>query len=641
MILLALVFLMPPAYAQYDIPPNIRRIMEKAQTGKEITPGEQKALEEWGKSMSKAGEKLLPKEKTGDATLGQAGVCPKKVSVKGLPSKAPSRNAYLALVKEAAQFYGNKAGKARPQIDSALRSAKKDGDGADMGSVFLMMGAGSASVYATTWSAARKPDDALAANNLGVALTGMGDYQRAVAVLLYADTLKPNAPLILADTGWAYYNMGDLAGAKPLFEKVARLSPEFAAAQLGLGLVAECQGNHAVAVTHLRKALAGQYSAVGVAALRAAQGAPQGKGGQPASIAPIATEKGEAKGIDLPDPPISNIRVRTAGAEEALAKIDGEVAGRIKALFKEKQALARIVAKQIARSMESPDRAVVLPRDFAKELFLFENVATSLLGENGRVAGGLKQTEARFEAGAKAAEKETPDLMKDMETHIQYLKELEACGDNDYYGLTAPILDRVYPPTLNELLNVERELHILLSYQNAIRMGSSLPGLANAYASLECIPPEPPQQPEAAKAPEIKKKQPPPCPFKKPLSVSLAIVSFSLDCEKVRIEGGEGLLVSLQRDFTKHETTMGIGVGAGVGGGVASGSAKIMVEVTTDGENVTDVGLSASVGTSLGLGGTIQSELGAQVSLQGGPDIGMETKGSLDLGGLQVDVPSD
>ena len=76
-------------------------------------------------------------------------------------------------------------------------------------------------------------------------LTGMDDFRRAVPVLLYADALKPSAPLILVDLGWAFYNMGDLAGARLFFEKAVKVSPDFAAAQLGLGLSAECQGNHA------------------------------------------------------------------------------------------------------------------------------------------------------------------------------------------------------------------------------------------------------------------------------------------------------------------------------------------------------------------------------------------------------------
>ena len=123
--------------------------------------------------------------------------CPKKTDQSVLSLKAPSRSDYVKLVEALFNEYGKKTSRYRGQIDTVLQRATADGDGADLGAIFQGLGAGLAAVYATAWSAKKNPDDALTANNLGVALKDMGDYRRAMAVLLYADRLQPGAPLIL------------------------------------------------------------------------------------------------------------------------------------------------------------------------------------------------------------------------------------------------------------------------------------------------------------------------------------------------------------------------------------------------------------------------------------------------------------
>lgn len=95
-------------------------------------------------------------------------------------------------------------------------------------------------------------------------------------------------------------------------------------------------------------------------------------------------------------------------------------------------------------------------------------------------------------------------------------------------------------------------------------------------------------------------------------------------------------MLSLKRDFTRHETTMGVGVGAQVGGPGLSGGAKVMVQVTTDGQNVTDVSLGSSVAASAGFMATANAELGAQYSLRGGPEISADASTTLTVGGLTV-----
>ena len=140
-----------------------------------------------------------------------------------------------------------------------------------MGALFMMEGAGSAAIFSTAWSAMKDPDDLITANNLGVALKDMGEFVKALQVLMYADKLKPNIALVLTNMGWVYREMGDPVNARIMFERASVLAPEMPGPQLGLGLIAECQGNHALALKYLRKALAGSNSAIGIMAYQKAK----------------------------------------------------------------------------------------------------------------------------------------------------------------------------------------------------------------------------------------------------------------------------------------------------------------------------------------------------------------------------------
>src|SRR5690606_16261622 len=130
---------------------------------------------------------------------------------------------------------------------------------------------GSASVYAISWSAAQSPEDLLTANNLGVALKDMGEYSKAVQVLLYANQLKPEVGLILCNLGWVYREAGDNMNATKMFENALLAAPKMSSPYLGLGLIAQCENNHSKAEQYLRKALTDKYSAVGFAAMKQAK----------------------------------------------------------------------------------------------------------------------------------------------------------------------------------------------------------------------------------------------------------------------------------------------------------------------------------------------------------------------------------
>lgn len=159
---LALVFItaVPSADGGIDIPPHVQKIMNKAMSGEELTPQEKKELEKWGQSVSDSAKRSAEgyQDLPGKALEALGFVnCPKKRSVK-IPSKPLTREGYISIVKEIAKDYGKRAKKGKSAVDVSLASAEKARDGANLGAALMMMGAGSASVYATAWAAIKDPD---------------------------------------------------------------------------------------------------------------------------------------------------------------------------------------------------------------------------------------------------------------------------------------------------------------------------------------------------------------------------------------------------------------------------------------------------------------------------------------------------
>ena len=677
-------------------PENIQRIMEKASSGKELTEAEQETLDKWADSMEKKyGNFDKPVPEIPGSKSGSEGMCPKVQTTK--PNIVPlTREGYVALVKSLVTTYGPKVGKGFPELKKVLGSSKKPTDGSDIGALFMMEGAGSATIYSTAWSALKDPDDLLTANNLGVVLKDMGEYVKAIRVLMYADNQKPNIPLVLTNMGWVYREMGDPVNARVMFERAAVLAPEMPSPQLGLGLIYECKGNHALALKYLRKALAESNSAIGIMAYQKAKEAQTGSQSQEQDK-PLSSEKGQTGDFRVPDLPVSENKATMEQVGSSLIDYHDKLSSRTQMLLEQYQSLLKTVSQQSNRAQQDPDNSIVFSRDFSKEIFMFHETAVLLFGENSNYGKAL-------DIGTKAAGKTSDLIMKDVpgllqlgERHnrlnlqlMELMKEEIACGNNnaciaevskrmvpvkaeiseveyeicllqkgeldinytglhklykgvsetfkasayDFYAFTNPILEKVYAPSLNELMNVYRELVILTHLENVVGMGMELPGIAQQYDALKCVEPQLPGSLQELKDPEIPKKDKKPCPLgEKGIGGGVGVFSFELGCDHVKISGGEGLLWSVNRDLNKHETTFwgGVGVQGEYGHGNIDVEANIGVGVTIgQGDVVKDVALTSSV--KAGLGGLVEGELSGRLATQGGPSV--EATGSTILDNL-------
>jgi len=356
-----------------------------------------------GPEMKGSSPEIVQKsEKPGEAPRIE---CPKKTDPSALSLKAPSRSDYVKLVEALFNEYGKKTSRYRSQIDAVLLRAKADSDGANLGALFEGLGAGDAAVYTTAWSAKRNPDDALTANNLGVALKDMGDYRKAMLVLLYADRLQPNAPLILVNRAWVHYELGDLDGAKPLFERVALKAPELTSAQIGLGLIAYCRGDKATAERHFRKALEARMTPAMAVAWRKARG--EEKRGESPKTSESPKKEGEFR---LPEMPSNPSVKKMSSAGPIFQRLGEGLDNQLKPLMDRKLELSKVVSKQWNRTSQAGPEGIVVYRSLETTAFLFRDIARLVFAEKGRLGEAMKQLGKSMEGTSQRAEARVPEF---------------------------------------------------------------------------------------------------------------------------------------------------------------------------------------------------------------------------------------
>lgn len=636
--ILLLLFMLNMAWgvnAQYQIPTDIKQIMEKVSSGKQLSEQESARMKEWGESMLQQYEKQgnnIDEQGTPTSQLASTSVTsPNQNRNNVSPERIVltintqlTREQYIELAKSLMTTYGPKTG-ALPQLKQQLEKSVKQTDGADMGAAFMMTGAGSASVYAIAWSAVRSPDDILTANNLGVALKDMGEYTQAIEVLHYADRLKPNIGLILCNLGWAYWDVGDTANATIQFEKALGTAPSMSSPYLGLGLIAQCEKNYAKSEQYLRKSLRGKYSAIGFAAMAKAQEAISTSQQQSSTPRPLAEEKGDTGGLDIPDLPVSENWKMMIGQEETLNTYLSQLGRREQQLSSDLFSVSERMRMQQLKAIKDPDNSMVFTRNFSKEIMQFADITSLLFGENSNYARALNKGAKLLENNAEILSRSYPIFLQFQEKQQRLMKrnellhnELSRCGDNkicqkkvkekidqlkyemeqleyqickqlksdlestyyatarnytfvsnavmeaisDYYAFTNPIIERMYAPSINEYYNLYREMIVLNHLKISTGFAVALPPIADNLSTLKCVDPEPPPLVPSTYDPKLPKKEKKKCPLgENGIGGGIGPLSFELSCDHVKFSGGEGILWSVKRDFNKHETTIWGGVG--------------------------------------------------------------------------------
>ncbi len=711
----------PGASAQApQVPADVQGILNKSQSGQTLTDAESKRMEDWGNAVEAAaagnnpyGVASAQSSATPSAGSQNSTPCPPK-SVSPVTTAAPTRAAYVALVKSLVETYGRKLGAQRGEFDRAFADPSSSSPPAQSAAVLYISGAAGASVYASAVAAVANPDDLQVASNLGVALDTIPDAKSATAVLLYAHKLAPQQALPALNLAWVYFNSGHAAEAKTLFQQAANLDSDLSGPPAGLGMLASCKGDTATALAQFRKSLSKSYSGVVAAGYVNAQQAQQQQQQQQQSSntpPPSFPPSGSEDSSPLPELPATGDAQTTLAAAQIFQHASDYANSEMQAAMQRVQdAQARVLAIG-RRAQIDPDGTIDLPRVFDKQLFEYSQIAmltigasqsgigqtmqtaigvieqtnqqtmSQLLADQPNYVGISNQIRGKEEediqrareafAGVAVAPDTQPSLTTNQQENAD--KEYKECklvkemldtnyaqhfkiwkqfsdtaraSSRDLYAYSQPIIDQIWVPSLNELVQANRELAVLALYKEDAGYATGLTGLAGASKDLKCVEPQPPKPPKDVPDPVLTNKEPD-CPFNPPKSLNLVAIKMELGCDHVKLSGGEILLFEVERNFVKKSTAYSVGLGAtaslpgiSLGGGgslgdngsswsppgtmaTASANAQIMVTARVDYTGaMEDLELKSTV-QAIGSVGPLSGAIGMSgtISLENGPNV--------------------
>jgi tetratricopeptide (TPR) repeat protein len=641
----------------------VQRLLDKQNQGDTLSSNEQKSIDDWQEQQVEDLQqelfKAVQSSPAAAEAMDQAGVfaCPK-----GQPPTpavaAPTRPQFENLLDQLKREYGKLAGDRLSAVNTALVSAKADAAGTNLALPLTLAGNAPAAVFATVWSCARKPDNATFASNLGSLLDGVGDA-RAGAVLAYALALGPSNILPNANQGWYLFNRGQLAQAKASFEKAAERGPDLGPVLLGQGLVAHCQDDHRRAVDLLTRALSVASSRAGEQALstsraREADHENQDQNDTDPDAVPTPRREDWTKDVRKPhvvfaEPvvPATNDELVTVGAKK-----NGEI---VEGYRREGEAL--IAGQQALNPNAGGDRAPTLTATSVTYYRGDDAMAALARAQYTAYAARIravrapferdfndqrervvKQVAAIFEAAVAAGPANGPQLFcKNARSVLnsEYGKYKASWGGTweaeqkvirEYGEVAFATISRIRHDDLREYVDSERKLHLGV-------MAMDGPGDIIAWGAtvgagiLSCTIPVP-EVPAVKVAPQEAADNAP-CPqfLQNGIGVSLGVASVSMDCEKIAVQAGEGLIGRFEQNYVKHEQTYYLGVGleatAGVGPVSAGAGGSAGVFITCSGNRVRDIGVQGSSsamvpGLSMEASGTAAAVSGPSGSFSAG-----------------------
>ncbi len=645
---LLLVLMALPGLAQSSLPPGfpttkppppaVQRLLDKQNQGGTLSSNEQKSLDDWQEQQVEDLQqelfKAVQSSPAAAEAMDQAGVfaCPKG----GPPTPAvaaPTRPQFEKLLDQLKREYGKLAGDRLSAVNTALVSAKADAAGTNLALPLTLAGNAPAAVFAAAWSCARKPDNATFASNLGSLLDGVGDA-RAGAVLAYALALGPSNILPNANQGWYLFNRGQLAQAKASFEKAAERGPDLGPVLLGQGLVAHCQGDHRRAVDLLTRAISVASSPAGEQALSSSRAHEadhenQDQNDTAPDAVPTPRRDDWTKGARRPhvvfaEPvvPATNDECVTVGLKK-----NGEI---VEGYRREAEAL--IAGQQALNPNAGGDRA---PTSTATSVTYYRGddaMAALARAQYTAYAARIRAVRAPFDRDFKDQSERVGNqvaaifkaaMAADPANRAQlFCKNVRPVLNSEYgkykaswggtweaeqkvireYGEVAhATISRIRHDDLREYVDSERKLHLGTMAQDGpadIIAWGSVGG-----AILPCTLPVP-EAPAVKVAPQEAADNAP-CPqfLQNGIGVDLGVASVSLDCEKIAVQAGEGLIGGFEHNYVKHEQTYYLGVGleatAGVGPVSAGVGGSAGVFVTCSGNTVRDIGVRGSSSASV------------------------------------------
>ena len=631
-----------------------KQIIEKIQSGKAPTPKELTILEKYANTQ---GEKFASMDESEieeieeNSHKGPSIKLPKPLAHElNIVAASPGEIVKIAqhLVEKYAPICGANTQKFASDFPNS--SSVKAGDFA---ALLLSAGAGSASVFSAAWSVKQNPSDIVSINNLGAALSGMGDEKTALRVLLYGHSLRPDMSLIEINAAWAFFNLGDIKNAETRLKKLTLDDDVGASAYLGLAAIEETRNNQTSAAVYYKKADDLQRTPLSFAGVRKSSkknsssnsgdgDTGQDSGNHTGGNTQSDTETGVIElPSDLASVPEEEIGKIITFEQTKLAEIRERYLQLIEELKQRAKAYSTTYSGNVLFFFErNYDRETMMIDELDKFYFgeesQFEKIREKAIDNN--LEKSLKilnvyNTEYSVLANKLAATSDEHSskmilyqMCKLSQRTYKSLYELYYVNNSkwsnslnhaikSYYSSTNQIFSNIYDPLLLDILNVQRQLLIVgLKTELNIYQGWAM-GYAKNYKELECVPPPPPPAP-APKESNLEDAKSIKCPLGNGRGFSVGVVSMKLDCSSIEVSGGQGLLTSIKYDFKNDQTTIFLGVGVKKEGVVLSGELSGGCVMTFDGNNsLTDIGVKGSAKGSVG---TLSTEFsGRAMALSG------------------------
>jgi len=614
---------------------------------------------------------------------------PAKPSVSAAGRPVATEREYVALVsREQLKALSDMSAEGARTIDRAVRASAQKSDGAELGLIFLSINDVSAAIYAITISATRDPADAITANNLGAAFKVARAYESALAVLLYADALQPDSPIILTNLGNVAFALGDGETAGRHYRAALDALPDHPPALTGLGSLALCQGDKDGAERYFHKALSDMYlpaARAGLSEARSTSADEPGEAGDPEpgaagahqgasqpSFTPIEhpAGKGGGQGISLPDPPISPSARETGRRLDDFGQLVEDGQTQILDLGEQIQtATTSMSFAAMAGASASSGGGLVLSNPYDKEAFVLDDLWRLFDGRISarserlvsKVIEAIDQGQVRLETinermGAemaactddpcfRAAELKACRAREGLATqvHGQFLPIWQELWQgthqdlSDYQAFSTPWLQDVHDVSANRFYNITRQMYILGQASSQYALSQSEAGLMAQLTYEDCTIWETKTEPWVPRPLKAWPDDPMKCRTPT-LHISVVFAKVEGDCDKFKVEFAAGVFASGEyrwgKTSSEDQVTLWGGVGVNVGAGGVSAGGKIGPYVTYqvggDSTKMVDYGVKDEASVSATLGpAAVEGKATARFSAETGVTVDYSVRGKL------------
>jgi len=512
------------------------------------------------------------------------------------------------------------------------------------------------------------PTDTLSVNNFGAYLRNIDSTAISIPVLLYANKLFSQSPLILTQLGNSYFELNDLVKAESYYKQALKVNPDFGQAHSSLCDLYLKQDRLEEALLELFAGVKG----MGFSYNQATNNFSQLKAH--ADNSPDNTTDKEKfwdetrNQMNPPDPLASLVpevdRLKMPGFSTCSFIADWMEGGGYASAVQSyqsfhgqlKQFNKEFTKVQFAKPDIGPNAVL---RDFPNERFALDCITEYFFreskDESDDFKGGIEEIIEELKEDMNVYFENSERIRKQFESCVKSCGTDNYCIDEckrvystsecpaanifnkklqgyyeDYIGLfkdtrenQKEILEDLYETTGKWFSKIESPYWSRIYAYEIQRVALTIIG--NAFMAYQQPFPSPvhnicgpdcsvyanpyPLPPEKV---EKKEPKPAPCPDIVKGKISFGACELSLDCESIEFGCAFGAAASVKRNFVKKTTAVFLGVGAKGSGGFVSAGAVAGYQVTvTDNNEVESFEAKASVSVSLGSGVT---KLGASYS---------------------------